>query len=68
MFFCAEGREQIKEKIENEIKSMPNYFSDYETVVHFISEEELKKNHSAMPHGGRSHTYCWLQEKAISKL
>lgn len=42
-----------KEKIENEIKSMPNYFSDYETVVHFISEEELKKNHSAMPHGGR---------------
>lgn len=38
--------------IEREIKGMPNYFSDYDTTVHFISEEELKKNHSAMPHGG----------------
>ncbi|MHC1720569.1 MAG: diaminopimelate dehydrogenase [Clostridiaceae bacterium] len=41
-----------KAAIETEIKSMPNYFSDYDTVVHFISEEELKKNHSKMPHGG----------------
>ncbi len=40
------------EKIENEIKTMPNYFADYDTVVHFISEEELKKNHSGIPHGG----------------
>ena len=40
------------EKIENEIKTMPNYFSDYHTEVHFISEEELKANHSKMPHGG----------------
>jgi len=39
-------------KIEQEIKSMPNYFADYDTIVHFISEEELKANHSAMPHGG----------------
>ena len=39
-------------KIEEEIKTMPNYFADYDTVVHFISEEELKKNHSGMPHGG----------------
>ncbi len=39
-------------KIEEEIKTMPNYFSDYDTIVHFISEEELKKNHSGMPHGG----------------
>lgn len=38
--------------VENEIKTMPNYFSDYDTIVHFISEEDLKKNHSAMPHGG----------------
>lgn len=38
--------------IEREIKEMPNYFADYDTTVHFISEEELKKNHSAMPHGG----------------
>ena len=41
-----------EKSIENEIKTMPNYFSDYDTVVHFISEEELKKNHSTMPHGG----------------
>ena len=39
-------------KIESEIKNMPNYFADYNTIVHFISEEELKKNHSKMPHGG----------------
>ncbi len=39
-------------KVEQEIKTMPNYFSDYDTVVHFITEEELKKNHSGMPHGG----------------
>ena len=31
---------------------MPNYFSDYETTVHFISREELKRDHSGMPHGG----------------
>lgn len=41
-----------KEKIENDIKTMPNYFADYETKVTFITEEELKKNHSNMPHGG----------------
>ncbi len=41
-----------KAKIEADIKNMPNYFSDYDTVVHFISEEELKNNHSKMPHGG----------------
>ena len=39
-------------KIENEIKTMPSYFEDYNTVVHFISEEELKKNHGKMMHGG----------------
>ncbi|MGL5414720.1 MAG: diaminopimelate dehydrogenase [Clostridium sp.] len=41
-----------KELIEKEIKEMPNYFSDYDTKVNFISEEELKENHSGMPHGG----------------
>lgn len=41
-----------KEKVENEIKTMPNYFAEYDTKVNFISEEELKKNHSGMPHGG----------------
>lgn len=40
------------EIIENEIKSMPNYFADNETIVHFITEEELKEKHSKMPHGG----------------
>ena len=39
-------------KIENEIKTMPNYFADYDTIVHFISEEELKRDHSSIPHGG----------------
>lgn len=38
--------------IENEIVNMPNYFSDYNTTVHFISEEELKENHSKINHGG----------------
>ena len=41
-----------KAKIEKEIKEMPNYFADYDTTVHFISEEELKKNHSKLAHGG----------------
>ncbi len=41
-----------KDKVENEIKTMPNYFADYDTMVHFISEEELKENHSSIPHGG----------------
>jgi len=38
--------------IENEIKTMPNYFSDYDTTVNFISEEELKRDHAGLPHGG----------------
>ncbi|ACL76861.1 diaminopimelate dehydrogenase [Ruminiclostridium cellulolyticum] len=47
---AEEGADRAK--IEADIKSMPNYFADYETVVHFVSEEELKSNHSKMPHGG----------------
>ncbi|MCL2457153.1 MAG: diaminopimelate dehydrogenase, partial [Defluviitaleaceae bacterium] len=39
-------------RIENEIKNMPNYFSDYDTTVNFISAEEFKKNHGDLPHGG----------------
>ena len=38
--------------VENAIKTMPNYFADYDTTVYFISEEELKANHSGIPHGG----------------
>ncbi len=41
-----------KARIENEIKTMPNYFADYDTTVTFISMDELKKNHSGIPHGG----------------
>jgi diaminopimelate dehydrogenase len=39
-------------QIENDIKTMPNYFADYDTTVHFISEEEFNANHSEIPHGG----------------
>ena len=39
-------------RIENEIKTMPNYFADYDTTVHFITEEELKRDHAGLPHGG----------------
>ena len=39
-------------RIENEIKTMPNYFADYDTTVHFITAEELKRDHSGIPHGG----------------
>ncbi|MDE6750306.1 MAG: diaminopimelate dehydrogenase [Lachnospiraceae bacterium] len=38
--------------IEHEIKTMPNYFADYDTTVHFITEEEMKRDHSGLPHGG----------------
>ncbi len=41
-----------KARIEREIKEMPNYFADYHTTVHFISQEELNKNHKGLPHGG----------------
>ena len=40
------------EKVEKEIKEMPNYFEPYNTIVHFISEQELYEKHSGMPHGG----------------
>jgi len=52
-------------KIEEEIKTMPNYFADYDTTVHFISEEELMANHSGIPHGGfviRSGKTGWEEE------
>ena len=52
-------------KIEQEIKAMPNYFADYDTTVNFISEEELKRDHSGIPHGGfviRSGKTGWNSE------
>ncbi len=54
-------------KIEEEIKTMPNYFADYDTTVHFISEEELMANHSGIPHGGfviRSGKTGWEEENS----
>ncbi len=47
---AEEGADQ--EQIAQTIKNMPNYFSDYETTVNFISEDELKEKHSGLPHGG----------------
>ena len=41
-----------KAKIEETIKNMPNYFADYDTIVHFITKEELERDHSGIPHGG----------------
>ncbi|HAA38121.1 MAG TPA: diaminopimelate dehydrogenase [Firmicutes bacterium] len=53
------------EKIAEEIKTMPDYFADYDTEVNFISEEEFKQQHSQMPHGGfviRSGRTGWQKE------
>ncbi len=52
-------------RIEEEIKTMPNYFADYDTIVHFISKEELVRDHSGIPHGGfviRSGKTGWNNE------
>ena len=51
--------------IEKEIKEMPNYFADYDTTVHFISQEELDRDHKGIPHGGfviRSGSTGWNDE------
>ena len=50
--FVVASDDADKSKIENEIKTMPNYFADYDTIVHFISAEEMKRDHSGIPHGG----------------
>ena len=50
--FVVADENADKKKIENEIKTMPNYFADYDTIVHFIEEDEFIKNHSKMNHGG----------------
>lgn len=47
---AEEGADQAR--IEEEIKTMPNYFADYDTTVHFISQEELDRDHKGIPHGG----------------
>ena len=53
------------ERIEQEIKTMPNYFDEYDTTVHFITEEEMKAEHAGLPHGGfviRSGNTGWEDE------
>ena len=60
---AADGAD--KAKIETEIKTMPTYFADYDTIVHFISMEELKRDHSGIAHGGfviRSGKTGWNNE------
>lgn len=52
-------------QIENDIKTMPNYFSDYDTTVHFITQKELDRDHAGIPHGGfvfRSGITGWNKE------
>ena len=65
-FVVAEDGADL-DRIEREIKEMPNYFADYDTTVHFISEEELIRNHSGIPHGGfviRSGKTGWSKENS----
>ncbi len=60
---AEEGADQAA--IEHEIKTMPNYFADYDTTVHFISQEELDRDHAGLPHGGfviRSGVNGWNKE------
>ena len=60
-----EGADQVK--IREEIVTMPNYFADYDTEVHFISEEELMRDHKGIPHGGsviRTGTTGWKDENS----
>ena len=54
-------------KVEETIKTMPNYFADYDTIVHFISEEEFNEKHSGIPHGGfviRTGKTGWNEENS----
>lgn len=63
-FVVAEDGADVS-RIEQEIKEMPNYFADYDTTVHFITQKELKENHSGIPHGGfviRSGNTGWENE------
>ncbi|MCM1170629.1 MAG: diaminopimelate dehydrogenase [Clostridium sp.] len=65
--FVVAARGADKAKIEADIKNMPNYFADYDTTVHFITEEELRNNHSGIPHGGfviRSGKTGWNEENS----
>ncbi|MDO4514037.1 MAG: diaminopimelate dehydrogenase [Lachnospiraceae bacterium] len=63
--FVVAGEGADQSRIEQEIKTMPNYFADYDTIVHFISKEELERDHKGIPHGGfviRSGCTGWNEE------
>lgn len=63
-FVVAKEGADLK-KIEQDIVTMPNYFADYDTTVHFVSQEELDKEHAGIPHGGfviRTGTTGWNEE------
>ena len=63
--FVVTCEDADKAKIEQEIKTMPNYFDEYDTTVHFITEEEMKAEHTGLPHGGfviRSGNTGWEDE------
>ena len=65
--FVVAKEDADKAKIESEIKNMPNYFADYDTSVTFITEEELQREHSGIPHGGfviRSGKTGWNEENS----
>nr|WP_256371462.1 hypothetical protein [Acidaminococcus sp. AM33-14BH] len=51
-FFAVLEEGADAEAVTKAIVTMPNYFSDYDTTVHFISEEEMKRDHSGLAHGG----------------
>ncbi|EFM38246.1 diaminopimelate dehydrogenase [[Eubacterium] yurii subsp. margaretiae ATCC 43715] len=61
--FVVVDEKADKSKIEQSIKTMPNYFEGYETIVHFISQEELDKNHNRLPHGGKAIRYGATSEQ-----
>ena len=61
--FVVADENADKSVIEQSIKTMPNYFEGYETIVHFISQEELNKNHCGLPHGGRVIRYGATSEQ-----
>ena len=61
------GEGADKAAIEKEIVTMPNYFADYDTTVHFISQEEMDRDHRSLPHGGfviRSGKTGWNNENS----
>ena len=66
--FVVAKDEGEQNRIEREIKSMPNYFRDYDTIVHFVSKQELFKNHKKLNHGGKVLASFLSQNNNKSKL